>query len=81
MEKENVEEDLKKIVNERVKLAEKNEDNLLRLEAMLPLFPNNPLKRLEIIIITFAVRFDLSKAKFPLYMTRDYWRASLHNLN
>lgn len=66
---------------ERIKTPENNEENLTKLEAILELFPSEHVRRLEIIMITFAVRFDLSKTKFPIYMMRNYWRDSLANLN
>lgn len=66
---------------ERIKTPELNEENLAKLENILELFPSEHSRRLEIIMITFAVRFDLSKAKFPLYMMRNYWLQQLNNLN
>lgn len=81
VEKSQADLELKKIVVERIKTPELNEENLAKLENILELFPSDQIRRLEIIMITFAVRFDLSKAKFPLYMMRNYWLEQLENLN
>ena len=81
VDKSQVESELKRIVQERIKNIENNEENLDKLENILNLFANEKIKRLEIIIIIFAVRFDLSKFKFPIYMQANYWKANLSNLN
>ena len=81
VDKTQVDQELKRINHDRVKNVDNNEDNLFKLESMLNLFPNEKIKRMEIIIIIFAVRFDVSKFKFPLYMQSEYWKANLANLN